>query len=373
VCRVRRRGLLGHERDDALLTHSHDSIVLRSAHNVTLVRASNQAVALSPLEFRKTASETVDEAPATRLRTYGEEIPNRPELMMKPYVEIRRTHICAHVVVALAIAGAGCSRTTPTAPSISLTTDNAVASPAGQAFAATIDWGCLVGSGAGIFTAAAPTCSSSPMVPVARGRYTSAALPNASANLSASVSGGTVVLSWVAAAGPEPATSYVIDAGSSPGASNIASIDTGNIATSLTVTNVPPGTFFVRIRAKYSSGMGAPSNEVSFTVGGSSGCTGVPGAPSGLSSNISGSTLTLNWGASSGCPATTYAIEAGSSPGASNLANFSTGSSTTSFSAASVPDGTYFIRVRGGNASGFGTASNEILVSIGGVPPPVPW
>jgi hypothetical protein len=87
---------------------------------------------------------------------------------------------------------------------------------------------------------------------------------------------------------------------------------------------------------------------------------------------VAGSTLTLNWGASSGCPATTYVIEAGSSAGASNLANLPTGSAATSFSANSVPNGTYFIRVRGGNASGFGGASNEVTVTIGGGAPPGP-
>ena len=67
-----------------------------------------------------------------------------------------------------------------------------------------------------------------------------------------------------------------------------------------------------------------------------------------------------------GCPPTTYGIEAGSTPGASNLANILTGTSATSFTASSVPSGTYYVRVRAGNGSAVGGVSSDVTVVVGG-------
>ncbi len=91
-----------------------------------------------------------------------------------------------------------------------------------------------------------------------------------------------------------------------------------------------------------------------------------PAAPINLSSASSGSTVTLTWGApSSGDPVATYIIEAGSGPGLANLANFTTNSTATSFSASGVGAGTYYLRVRAQNAGGSGAASNESILVVG--------
>ena len=55
-----------------------------------------------------------------------------------------------------------------------------------------------------------------------------------------------------------------------------------------------------------------------------------------------------------GDPVQTYVIEAGSAPGAADLASFSTGSTATTFEAAGVPAGTYYLRVRANNGGGSG-------------------
>ncbi|MBZ5555735.1 MAG: fibronectin type III domain-containing protein [Acidobacteriia bacterium] len=91
-----------------------------------------------------------------------------------------------------------------------------------------------------------------------------------------------------------------------------------------------------------------------------------PGAPSGLTTTASGSSVTLTWSApSSGDPVVTYIIEAGSASGLANLASFATGSTVTTFSTGGVPNGTYYVRVKAQNGSGTSAASNEAVLVIG--------
>jgi hypothetical protein len=85
--------------------------------------------------------------------------------------------------------------------------------------------------------------------------------------LTSAVAGSTVTLAWQPPASGVP-LSYVIEAGSSTGAANLAVFDTGSTATTLAVPNVPPGTYFVRIRARTAGGTSSPSNEIVVSVGG---------------------------------------------------------------------------------------------------------
>ena len=87
--------------------------------------------------------------------------------------------------------------------------------------------------------------------------------PAAPANLSRIVNGSLVSLTWGAATG---ATSYLVEAGSASGLANLAVIDTGSPILGLQA-NAPPGTYFVRVRAKNGCGLSAPSNQVTVTVG----------------------------------------------------------------------------------------------------------
>ncbi len=87
--------------------------------------------------------------------------------------------------------------------------------------------------------------------------------PAAPGTLAASVSGGVVTLSWGAAAGN--ATSYVIEAGTASGLTNIGALLTGNLDTSWSVP-APPGTYFVRVRAANAFGLGPATNEVTVVV-----------------------------------------------------------------------------------------------------------
>jgi Matrixin len=92
-----------------------------------------------------------------------------------------------------------------------------------------------------------------------------------------------------------------------------------------------------------------------------------PGAPTGLTTSSTGATVVLTWSppASGGAPSA-YIIEAGSAPGLANLANFSTGTTATSFTASGVGAGTYFVRVKATNAAGTSVASNEATLVVGG-------
>jgi uncharacterized repeat protein (TIGR03803 family) len=180
--------------------------------------------------------------------------------------------------------------------------------------------------------------------------------------LSASVNGSTVVLNWTASPG---ATSYIIQAGSSPGQSNLANSGTGSSSPTITATGVPAGTYYVRVLAQDAGGVSAPSNEIVVTVGG--GCNIPPAVPTGLSASASGSDVTLSWQTPAvGCPPTAYIIQAGSAPGQSNLANFSTGNTNTTFSASGVGAGQYYVRVLGANAAGVSGPSADVLLTVGG-------
>ena len=64
-----------------------------------------------------------------------------------------------------------------------------------------------------------------------------------------------------------------------------------------------------------------------------------------------------------------YTIEAGSGPGLTNLASFSTGTTATTFSTGGVPNGLYYVRVRATSVSGSSAPSNEVQVQIGAPPP----
>ena len=92
-----------------------------------------------------------------------------------------------------------------------------------------------------------------------------------------------------------------------------------------------------------------------------------PLAPVSLSAAVDGSNVTLSWRSAPG--ALLYQLEAGSRAGAADLAV--TRLATTSALAANVPDGTYFVRVRAGNAGGVSAPSNELTVRVGcrNVPP----
>lgn len=182
------------------------------------------------------------------------------------------------------------------------------------------------------------------------------------ANLRAGVAGDTVVLSWDAPADQGP-IAYLLDAGSSSGATNILSGATLGASAPFVASGVPPGRYFARLRAKNRFNRLSPaSNEVSFVVGPPA---TPPSPPGNLQVHVVGNrTVTFSWIAPrSGSAATNYLFEAGAAPGQSDIAIVSLAPITT-LPVAGVPPGTYYVRVRSANPAGLSAPSGEVRVVV---------
>ena len=88
-------------------------------------------------------------------------------------------------------------------------------------------------------------------------------VPGAPSGLVTAVAGNVVYLAWTAGAGN--ATTYVVEGGSAPGLSNLGVIAIGSLDTAAAGA-VPPGTYYLRVRAANAVGPSAPSNEVVVVV-----------------------------------------------------------------------------------------------------------
>jgi 5-hydroxyisourate hydrolase-like protein (transthyretin family) len=185
------------------------------------------------------------------------------------------------------------------------------------------------------------------------------ALPEAPTSVQAFMQDGLLTMTWLQPQRGGPATGYIVEAGSATGLTNIGSVSVPG--RSLTFAGVPPGFYFLRVRATNAGGVSAPSAEVMIVVGG---VPSPPGAPNFTSSTVSGNTVTLNWTAPIVGTATSYIVEAGSAPGLSNLAVANTGSAATSISFSGVPPGTYYVRLRAMNALGASVVSNERTIIV---------
>lgn len=85
-----------------------------------------------------------------------------------------------------------------------------------------------------------------------------------------------------------------------------------------------------------------------------------PPTPATPTVDVSGGRVTLTWPAVRG--ATHYRLEAGTAPGLSNIGAFDVAG--TSFTAATVPAGRYYVRVRAAGVGGLGTRSSAAAVTV---------
>lgn len=95
---------------------------------------------------------------------------------------------------------------------------------------------------------------------------TTGPVPDAPHGLNASVNGSDVALQWTAPLPVARAVRFVVEAGSGPGLSDILQgLDVGS-STNFSADSVPPGTYYVRVRAANYTGLGAASNEIVVQV-----------------------------------------------------------------------------------------------------------
>jgi hypothetical protein len=80
------------------------------------------------------------------------------------------------------------------------------------------------------------------------------------------VSGGDVWMVWSPVASAAVTTRHLLDVGSGPGRSDILSALEIGPQTSFNASGVPPGVYYVRVRAGNYSGLSSPSNEVVVVV-----------------------------------------------------------------------------------------------------------
>jgi hypothetical protein len=89
-----------------------------------------------------------------------------------------------------------------------------------------------------------------------------------------------------------------------------------------------------------------------------------PGTPANLSATATGSTVNISWNApNTGGSPSLYEVVASLTPGGAPVASL--GTSNTSLQVPSVPNGTYYLRVRAANAVGQSPLTGEVAVTVG--------
>lgn len=247
---------------------------------------------------------------------------------------------------AMALGGSGASRTLTLTPA------------AGQSGTATVS--VVVSDGA-------LTASRSFVITVVAGGGGGggATTPGAPGSFAVTFSGRSVFMTWTPPTTGGAPTSYALEAGSGPGASDLVVVPLG-ATTSFAAAGVPDGVFWLRIRAANASGWGPASNEIGVSMRPTGGCVGLPLAVTFNPATVSGNNVVLSWSAPAAGPGpavTSYVLGAGTAPGLSNITVFDTGSTARSLGAV-APSGVYFLRAAARNACGVGPQSNEVAVVV---------
>lgn len=152
-------------------------------------------------------------------------------------------------------------------------------------------------------------------------------------------------------------SSYVFVAGSASGRADFVLPLQGSSTGFAYASAIPPGTYYVRVRATNACGTSVDSAELRLTIGAGD----LPLVPLGLTLSTAGGATTLSWTPVAG--ATGYVLEAGTDVGLSDLAALPLGPAAT-FSVPPVPNGVYVLRVRAVNAAGTSGPSNEVVLRV---------
>jgi glucose/arabinose dehydrogenase len=180
-----------------------------------------------------------------------------------------------------------------------------------------------------------------------------AAAPGVPTNLSANVLGNSVAITWAAPASGAAPTSYLLQAGFTPGGTEVGSIPAAS--TGLFFPNVPVGQYFVRVRAVNAAGTSAPTSDLVLNVG----CD-PPAAPTTLNFVVNGSVVGVNWNVEPGTVRTV--LEVGYAPGATTISY--TFTAPTAGLSTPAPPNTYFVRARAVSACGLSAPSVERTIVV---------
>ena len=170
------------------------------------------------------------------------------------------------------------------------------------------------------------------------------------------VAGSTVSFAWTAGTGTLPITSYLFEAGVTPG-SVLGSVPIPGAGTTFTVA-LPTGAFYVRLYAQSGATRSAVSNEIRVFVN----VPAPPSAPTNLLGLVNGSSIGLSWVNTAGGGAAAGLILDVSG----SLATSVPLPVTESVSTPGVPPGTYTLTVRATNAAGTSAPSNPVTLTFPG-------
>lgn len=184
----------------------------------------------------------------------------------------------------------------------------------------------------------------------------SCTVPGSPQNFSANAVGSMASLQWSAPSTGGAPENYLLEAGTGPQSSDLAVVPLTGLSFS---SPVPPGSYFLRIRASNACGAGPASETRLLSV-----VCAPPGTPSSPTASVFGSTATVSWTGVAG--ATQYRFEVGTASGANNMTAQTVNG--TSHQLSGLASGTYFMRVRAINSCGSGAPSGEGMFSIAAPP-----
>lgn len=180
--------------------------------------------------------------------------------------------------------------------------------------------------------------------------------PAAPTDLTAAISGNSVLLSWNLAA-PSTLAGLLLQVGSSTGASDMGVFPI-RVSTSAFLGTVPNGNYFMRLIAIGSGGPSPASNELNLAVPSCVAPTTLPFTASSTNGLVQGSWPTIPG-------ATGYRLAASSTPGgAPDLGSFSIPANQTSFSHFGAPTGTYYLTLHATLSCGPTVSSLEVAVDV---------
>jgi hypothetical protein len=187
-----------------------------------------------------------------------------------------------------------------------------------------------------------------------------AAIPDAPINLQSTTADDVVKLQWSPAPSGSAPSAYDVEAAPS-GSASFTTVRRV-VMPELAVTDVPTGTWDVRVRAVTDGGRGAASNVVTVTT---ARCTTAPSAPTSLisvGSSYVAPMAHVEWSPPAIGGANDYVIDVGLASGRTDARIVSPGPGLVFETAA--PRGIYFARVRARNACGESAPSNEVIVFV---------